>query len=148
MDSIGWDTNNSAELEGLWQGLHFAQLNGFFLLIIEGDSYILINMVNQILQGTPSYKVGSSWRLDERLEKIGQWLSTHRVVTLKHIRRDGNKVANFLANIGLYSGKTLHVGTLNYIATTPRLQEYNDLVQNEIENEEETHLDAGDYYGN
>jgi len=52
--SIGWITNNSAELEGLWQGLLLAQLNGFFQLLIEGDSQIFINMVNQILQGTPS----------------------------------------------------------------------------------------------
>ena len=68
--SIGWDRNNSTKLEGLWHGLLLAQLHGFFPLLIEGDSQILINMVNQILQGTPSYKVGSSWRLAERLEII------------------------------------------------------------------------------
>jgi len=28
--SISWDTNNLAELEGLWQGLLLAQLHGFF----------------------------------------------------------------------------------------------------------------------
>jgi len=47
--SIGWDTNNSTELEGLWQGLLLTQLHGFSPLIIEGDSQILINMVNQFL---------------------------------------------------------------------------------------------------
>ena len=41
-----WDTNNSDELEGLWQGLLLAQSHGLFPLIIEGDSQILINMVN------------------------------------------------------------------------------------------------------
>lgn len=63
MGSIGWDTNNLVELEGLWQGLLLAQSHGLFPLIIEGYSQILINMVNQILQGTPSHKVDSSWRL-------------------------------------------------------------------------------------
>lgn len=60
MGSIGWDTNNSVELEGILQGLLLAKNNRFFPLIIEGDSQILINMINQILQGTLAHKVGSS----------------------------------------------------------------------------------------
>jgi len=44
LGSIGWDTNNSTELEGLWQGLLLAQHHGFFPLVIEGDCQILINM--------------------------------------------------------------------------------------------------------
>ena len=47
--SIGWDTNNSAELEGLWKGLSLIHHYKFFPIIIEGDSQILINMVNQLL---------------------------------------------------------------------------------------------------
>jgi len=35
---ICWDTNNSVELEWLWQGLLLAQHHSFFPLIIEGDS--------------------------------------------------------------------------------------------------------------
>lgn len=42
--NIGWDTNNSAELEGLWQGLRLAQNLSYKLLEIEGDSQILINL--------------------------------------------------------------------------------------------------------
>lgn len=38
MGSIGWDTNNSAELEGLWHGLKLAHERNLFPLIIEGDS--------------------------------------------------------------------------------------------------------------
>lgn len=38
LGSKGWDTNNSVELEGLWQGLLISQGKGFFPLIIEGDS--------------------------------------------------------------------------------------------------------------
>jgi len=105
-------------------------------------------MVNQILQGSPSYKVGSSWRLAERLELIEQWLSSHRAVTLKHIRRDGNEVADILANIRVDSGWTLHASTLNTVATTLQLQEYNDLVQIEMVQEEEMHPDVGDNQDN
>jgi len=143
LGSIGWDTNNSVELEGLWQGLLPAQIHDFFPLIVEGDSQILINMVNKILQGTPSYKVGSSWRLEKRLELIENWLSTHSDINFKHSHKNGNKVADLLANIGVDSGRTLHASTLNTIATTSQLQEYKELVRMEMVQEEETHLDAG-----
>lgn len=100
LGSIGWDTNNSTELEGLWQGLLLAQHHGFFPLVIEGDCQILINMAKQILQGTPTDKVVNSQRLVERLELIEQWLITNRTITFKHIRREGNKVVDLLANLG------------------------------------------------
>jgi len=60
LGSIGWDMNNSIELEGLWKGLILAQRHSFFPLVIEGGSQILIDMVNQIMQGTLAYKVVSS----------------------------------------------------------------------------------------
>ena len=86
-------------------------------------------MINQILQGTPADKVASSWRLAERLEQIEQWLLIYREVTIRHIRQNGNKVAELLANIGVKSGNTLHVGALSTIANTQHLQDFNDSVQ-------------------
>lgn len=120
-----------------------AQNNRFFPLIIEGDSQILINMINSILQGTSAHKVGSSWRLAERLEQIEQWLLTHHAATISHTRQNGNKAIDLLANIGIKSGNILHVGTLSTIDNSYRLQEFNDLVQKESVNAEETHLNAG-----
>ena len=84
--SEGWDTNNSTELEGLWQGLIIAQHKGFFPLIIEGDSQIIINMVSKIMQGTPSHKVSKSWRMAKRIELIDIWLPRHRAIYIKHTR--------------------------------------------------------------
>eukprot|EP00253_Pinus_taeda_P029276 PITA_29276 len=52
--SIGWNTNNVAELEGLWRGLNIAQKEGHTPLIVEGDSQIIINMATKIQQGTES----------------------------------------------------------------------------------------------
>lgn len=85
-------------------------------------------MVNQILQGTPSYKLVSNSRLAERLELIEQFLSTNITVTFKHIQRDGNKVADLLANIGVDSGQILHTGSLSTIATASQIKDYNELV--------------------
>lgn len=117
LGSKGWDSNNSVELEGLWQGPLLAQSHGFFPLIIEGDSQILINMVNKIMQGTPSNKIGNSWRLAERLELVEDWLKAHRVVNFKHICWEGNKVVDLLANIGVESNTTLKANVLSSIAT-------------------------------
>ena len=41
-------------------------------------------------------------------------------------------MADILANTGVDNGRNLHVGTLNTIATTPQLKDYNDLVQIEM----------------
>lgn len=72
LGSKGWDTNNSAELEGLWQDLTLAQDNRFFPLIIEGDSQIIINMATKLMQGTPTRKISNSWRMAHRLELLRQ----------------------------------------------------------------------------
>ena len=36
--SLGCDSNNAAELEGLWQGICIAESENFFPLEVEGDS--------------------------------------------------------------------------------------------------------------
>lgn len=46
--SICWNTNNAAELEGLWRGLTIAQAQRYTPIIVEGDSQIIINMVLKI----------------------------------------------------------------------------------------------------
>lgn len=48
--SIGWNTYNAAELEGLLRGLTLAQDQKFLPLLVEGDSQILINMALKIQQ--------------------------------------------------------------------------------------------------
>lgn len=133
MGNIGWDTNNSAELEGMRQGLSLSHIHGFHPLEIEGDSQILINMANQLLQGAHANKVANSWRLEARLGLIEQWLNTNRALLFKHVKRDGNKVAELLANMGVDSEHTLLVGSLNIIHDYAQLQECNTLVQNDVD---------------
>lgn len=60
LGSIGWDTNNSAELEGLWRGLRIAHTRNLFPLVIEGDSQILIRMATKLQNGSPVHKLSSS----------------------------------------------------------------------------------------
>lgn len=144
LGSKGRDSNNSVELEGLWKGLLLANSHGFSPLIIEGYSQILINMVNKIFQGTPSNKIGNSWRLAERLELVEDWLKSHRVVIFKHTCREGNKVADLLAKIGVESNTTMHANALSDIAIDAQMKEFNDLVEKEKAQEGGGHLDASD----
>ena len=58
--SIRFDTNNSAKLEGLIQGFQIVVRNGWFPVIIEGDSNILIQMAKELANGKSSEKFSSS----------------------------------------------------------------------------------------
>jgi len=104
MGSKGWDTNNLAELEGVWRGLTLAQERVIFPLNIEGDSQIIITMITKLMNGSPIHKVSNRWRMAQRLDLINKWLSQHQAISLKHIKREGNKIANYLANIGVEIG--------------------------------------------
>ena len=51
LGSIGQDTNNSAELEGMLQDLHCLVHSNSFPVIIEGDSHIMVQMVRRLAHG-------------------------------------------------------------------------------------------------
>lgn len=115
LGNIGWDTNNSAELEGLWQGLLIAQHHGFQPLEIEGDSQILINMGKQLLNGAHADKISNSWRLEAKLEAIETILNANRAIIFKHVRWESNKVVDLLANLGVENRHSLLTGALDII---------------------------------
>lgn len=124
LGSKGWDSNNSTELEGLWQGLTLAQDKSFFPLIIEANSQIIINMVTKLMQGSPTHKVSNNWRMAQRLKLIDRWLSQHQAISFKHTKREGNKLADFLANIGVEMGVDLYAGSFSSVATKDQLSEF------------------------
>lgn len=143
--SKGLDTNNLAEMEGLWQGLVPAQNKGLFPLIIEGDSQIIINMAFKILHGTPSSRMRNNWRLTKRLELIDALLSSHRVITLKHIYREGNKMVDLIASIGVDFGLDIHIVSISRLASEIQIMEYQNSVKNEMEYDGEAHSDVGEH---
>ena len=127
--NIGWDTNNSAELEGLWQGLLLSTQFGFLPLVVEGDSQILIAIATQLLNGTRAHKIANSWRLEARLEAIELWLHTNRAIIFQHVKREGNKVADLLANLGVNHDHALISGSLDIIQNHEHKQECLSLIQ-------------------
>ena len=127
--SIGWDTNNSAELEGLWQGLNLARLYNFLPIIVEGDSQIVISMANQMLHGTNSAKVATSWRLASRIDALSNWVKVNQAITFTHTKRDGNRVADLMANLGVDSPDFLKHGSIQIINDRNSTQECIKLVR-------------------
>ena len=86
------DTNNIAKAHALLAGLLLAKQGCFNRLHIEGDSSIIIDahIYRHILSWKLKYVLNQIWRLlDECLE-----------VFLSHTFREGNKVADFLSNLG------------------------------------------------
>lgn len=141
--SIGWNTNDAAELEGLWRGLHLAKERGLLPLIVEGDSQIIINMASKLLQGSPVHKVSSSWRMATRLELLQQWLTQNQAISFKNIRREGNKLADFLANLGVDNGKEFFEGSISGITSRNQLSTFHAIVTSDIQSKEDSHPDAG-----
>lgn len=119
--SIGWDSNNSADLEGLWKGLCLAEAHNYFPLQVEGYSQILVNATTHILMGASTSKVAKSWRLSASFEHIEQWINHHRDVSFKHVKCSGNKIVDLLANKGVYYVDTLFSGPLENINDTSLL---------------------------
>lgn len=143
MGSIGWDTNNSAELEGLWRGLILAHRNKLFPLIIEGDSQILIRIAIKLQNGSPVHKVSSSWRMAHRLESLNHWLSQNQSITFNHTKREGNRLADLLANFGVEAKSNHFEGTLDNLPSRAQRNQLREVISQDIAQMKKTHPDAG-----
>lgn len=64
-----------------------------------------------------------------RIEKISNWLNENQVISFAHTKRDDNKVADLLANLGVDSMDTLNHGTLQIIHDRDIAQNCIKLVQ-------------------
>lgn len=90
MKQIGYNTNIYAEALAMKEGIEYCRNNEMFPLIIETDSLFL----KKVIEG--DWRV--PWRINSTIIRIKQALSSgEHVVT--HTLREGNKVADFFANI-------------------------------------------------
>lgn len=91
--SVGFNTNNWAELMALVEGLYLCRKLGVKNLEIEGDSAIIVNALRK----------GSmpNWRLNTLLSKALDLCRDFYRFTVNHIYREGNKRADEFANLGV-----------------------------------------------
>ncbi|GLJ20936.1 hypothetical protein SUGI_0382170 [Cryptomeria japonica] len=91
-------SNNVAEITALEEGLNWVTTNNHLKVVIEGDSQIILNGVTK--------KRFTNWRLNERIPRIDQLLQKLEDYQVKHIYREGNRVADLLANQGVIESQT------------------------------------------
>lgn len=85
------NTNNFAEYMALILGLELAIKNNIKILHIIGDSMLVVNQL------TGKWKVHSD-NIKPLFNKANKLLKSFEFVTLKHVKRDKNKLADALAN--------------------------------------------------
>ncbi|GLJ28797.1 hypothetical protein SUGI_0567730 [Cryptomeria japonica] len=89
----GVATKNEAKLKALERGLKLCIRKDISHIAIEGDSQLVINVVQ---------KAGvSNWRLKQRLMVVLDKLKNLSDFSITHTYREGNMVADWLANEGI-----------------------------------------------
>ena len=69
--------------------------------IIKADLELIINSVKRLGTGTAPDKVSRHWRLLQVYYRIQSHLRILRTLRFLHVRRDANRVADWLANEGV-----------------------------------------------
>ena len=67
---ISENSNNVAELKGFLVGLVMAAQYGWFPIILEGDSQIILQMATTLLHGKMMNKVVDNWKMAHSLELL------------------------------------------------------------------------------
>ena len=78
-----------------------------------------------------------------RLELLQLWLRDNKAVTFNHIRREGNKLADFLANLGAERGKDHFEGSLQGNVPGNEWSTFQKISKNDVQRQNQDHPDAG-----
>ena len=79
--------------------------------MVEGDSQIIINIACRLQAGSVTTQVSKNWRWESRLNVLRQILTGEEAFLLTHVKREGNKVADAMANAGVESEFSFHAET-------------------------------------
>lgn len=83
---------------------------------IEGDSNLVTEMLRKLNNGTEWEKVAKSWRTVGLIQDLAEIMKCIDYKIINHVRREGNKAADFLANWGCneQGGKVDSIWTINW----------------------------------
>ena len=98
-------TNNEDEMMDVYQGIKISKRNGYRNLKIEGDSQIVIEMLRKLDNGKDWEQVAKSWRTSGLIQDMANILKCIEYKIISHVKREGNKAADFLANWACQEGK-------------------------------------------
>ena len=72
-------------------------------------------LASKLQNGSQSTKVSSSWHLESRIVALRTCLINGNAIYFTHVRRNGNKVADNLANLGVGTCKYLRASDWNFL---------------------------------
>jgi ribonuclease HI len=108
---VGEATNNDVDMDGIMEGFRFALQNQWTPMVIEGDSRVIVEMARKIQTGAKVSKVARNWRLETRLYQLEDLLISNTSIVSNYVRRESNKVAEWMANHGILDkgeGQAIH----------------------------------------
>jgi ribonuclease HI len=93
-EGIGYATNNVAEYRGLLAALEWSVAHGHTRLHIKSDSLLLVQQMNGVYRIKHEGLIPLYRQARHLMAKVGS-------VTLEHVRREQNKDADRLSNLGM-----------------------------------------------
>jgi probable phosphoglycerate mutase len=93
-EGIGIATNNVAEYRGLLAALEWAVAHGHTRLHVKSDSLLLVQQVNGIYRIKNEGLIPLYRQARHLMARVGK-------VTVEHVRREFNKEADRLSNLGM-----------------------------------------------
>ena len=98
---IGENMNNVDELKGLLVAIVMVIQHSWFAIILEGYSYLILQMAAKLLHGKPVNMVVDNWKMVHTLEQVRGLLRMHSEVQIHHVKRKENKLLDVLENYGV-----------------------------------------------
>ncbi|GLJ49051.1 hypothetical protein SUGI_1034820 [Cryptomeria japonica] len=95
-EAYGWESAYYAEARALFRGIQIAAEQGWTRLEIEGDCMIIVNALNNEGYG--------HWNNDVLIQNARLLCTTFQEWKCMHVYREGNRLADVMANCGVYLG--------------------------------------------
>jgi len=77
--------------------------------VIEGDSRIIVMMARKLQRDHRVDRITRNWRLEFRAERLAELLACRPSCSFSHVRRNGNRAADILANHGVTADNSFEV---------------------------------------
>jgi ribonuclease HI len=99
--SLGTDTNNATELWELIRGIQWAITHKISKLVVQGDSWIIIQIIRKMHNGTVTHKVSRNWCFSSNLTLPQKEIKNIPGLITSHVLQEANRVADRLSNEGI-----------------------------------------------
>jgi len=94
---------------------------------VEGDSQIIIQLITKILHGEHPLLISPNWRLLGLIEEFGALIHPRLTIVPSYVKRDENKVADCLANVGVDTKSELIHWQANFSECTKLSRRSNEI---------------------